>query len=434
MAKPGMKRVFSNRNVLVISLTNAIATFFNQIYMPYWALYLQDSLGLELWQIGLLRSLQRSQNLLFTFPGGILADRIGRKKVSLMGAIARIGTSAIYLFAGNYELLLIGTTISALQSISNSAFSAMVAESLPRDQMGTGYGVFEMMRRVPLVFTGITGGFLIDYLGLTYAMHIFFLSGLIGGIVMFFSRFFFLKETLRRTKAERRSLRDDLKEVIPMFQGSLKYMQVTSAIYQFAAGLTSELLIIYVIDYIGLTSTEWGLILTTMSTVSLITSLPGGMMADKYDRVKLNVVARSIYPLTTLGYMTWRSFWLVLGTRMIAGIGMGLSGAAEQGIIGGSSWNSLMADLVPSEKRGRFSGLMSTFNGIVAFPAPFIGAYMWEIPSIGPEKTFWTQIILGLVSTLVFGKFVKDPRYMKKQEKEALQLREDAEEDSTKSG
>lgn len=123
MAKPGMKRVFSNRNVLVISLTNAIATFFNQIYMPYWALYLQDSLGLELWQIGLLRSLQRSQNLLFTFPGGILADRIGRKKVSLMGAIARIGTSAIYLFAGNYELLLIGTTISALQSISNSAFS-----------------------------------------------------------------------------------------------------------------------------------------------------------------------------------------------------------------------------------------------------------------------------------------------------------------------
>jgi len=349
-----------------------------------------------------------------------LADRIGRKKVSLMGAIARIGTSAIYLFAGDYQLLLIGTTISALQSISNSAFSAMVAESLPRDQMGTGYGVFEMMRRVPLVFTGITGGFLIDYLGLTYAMHIFFLSGLIGGIVMFFSRFFFLTETLRRTKAERRSLRDDLKEVIPMFQGSLKYMQVTSAIYQFAAGLTSELLIIYVIDYIGLTSTEWGLILTTMSTVSLITSLPGGMMADKYDRVKLNVVARSIYPLTTLGYMTWRSFWLVLGTRMIAGIGMGLSGAAEQGIIGGSSWNSLMADLVPSEKRGRFSGLMSTFNGIVAFPAPFIGANMWEIPSIGPEKTFWTQIILGLVSTLVFGKFVKDPRYMKKQEKEAL--------------
>lgn len=49
------------------------------IYIPYLASYLED-LGISLTEIGLLFSLQRSQQLLLTLPGGILADRIGSKK------------------------------------------------------------------------------------------------------------------------------------------------------------------------------------------------------------------------------------------------------------------------------------------------------------------------------------------------------------------
>lgn len=201
-----------------------------------------------------------------------------------------------------------------------------------------------------------------------------------------------------------------------MFQGSLRAMQVTSAIYQFAVGLTSELIIIYVTEIIGLSYTEWGLISTIMSTISLITALPGGMMADKYNRVQLNVMARSIAPVTNLGYIYLRSFWQVLGVRMIAGIGMGLSGV-EMGMIGGATWESLMADLVPPEKRGRFSGMMSTFNGIISLPSPYVGAQLWVTPGIGPEGTLWINIVLGLASTIVFGRFVKDPRYEKKEQK-----------------
>jgi hypothetical protein len=41
---------------------------------------------------------------------------------------------------------------------------------------------------------------------------------------------------------------------------------------------------------------------------------------------------------------------------------------------------------------------------------------MWEAPGIGPEGTMWTNLFLGLTSTLIFGMFVKDPRYEKKAE------------------
>lgn len=416
MAVGGMRKVFSNRNVLVISLTNSVATFFMMVYTPYWAKFLKDDIGLEITQIGLLRALQRSNQLLFTFPGGLLADRIGRKKVTLMGAAARMFTPLIYLFAQDWNMLLLGTIVNSMQSISTAAYTAMIAESLPRDQMGAGYGAFGMVRRAPMLFTGIVGGVLMDTMGIGMGTRICFVGGIVGAVIIFFARYFFLTETLKRKPGQRTTFKEDLREVIPMFQGSLRAMQVTSAIYQFAVGLTSELIIIYVTEIIGLSYTEWGLISTIMSTISLITALPGGMMADKYNRVQLNVMARSIAPVTNLGYIYLRSFWQVLGVRMIAGIGMGLSGV-EMGMIGGATWESLMADLVPPEKRGRFSGMMSTFNGIISLPSPYVGAQLWVTPGIGPEGTLWINIVLGLASTLVFGRFVKDPRYEKKEQK-----------------
>jgi MFS family permease len=160
--------------------------------------------------------------------------------------------------------------------------------------------------------------------------------------------------------------------------------------------------------------TEWGLITTIMSVVGFLISMPSGMVADKFDRVKLNIVARGIYPITTIGYIYLRNFWLVLGTRMIAGVGMGLSGAAETATIGGPAWQSLMADIVPAEKRGRVSGFMSTVSGIIALPAPYVGAYMWDNPGIGPENTMWAGILLGIASTGYFAVYVKDPRSEKK--------------------
>ena len=191
-----------------------------------------------------------------------------------------------------------------------------------------------------------------------------------------------------------------------------------------------QLIILYVIDVIGFSYTQWGLISTTMSIIGFLTSIPGGMMADRFDRVKLNVFARSIAPITTIAYITLRDFYQILATRIVAGIGMGLSGA-ELGWLGGASWDSLMADIVPPEKRGRVTGIMGTVSGAISLPAPYIGAYMWEAESIGPENTMWTTVILGLSSIFVLGRFVKDPRHEKKSLEERAR---DGEENGKKDG
>lgn len=392
-------------------MTDSLAIFFRMLYLPYWVLYLKHELHLTVAQIGLLITIQKFQELLFKLPGGILADKIGRKKVTLMGAATQMVTPIIYLMAQSWEPLILGYFFAAMSTISEPAFTAMIAESLPKDKRGSGYGTFGMIRRMPLLFTGVIGGLLMDILGLWTATRACLIASFIGTCIVFVARYLFLTETLVRKPRRKSSIKDDFKEVFSLFKGSLLGMQVTSFISQFAYWLTSSLIILYVTGVIGLSKTQWGIIRSAMSILGLLTAMPGGMIADKFNRRKLITLARVISPVTTVGYIFLRDFYQILGVRMVAGIGMGLSGASTMGWLGGPAWSSLMADLVPPEKRGRVIGLMGTISGVAALPSPAIGACMWEMEGIGPDGTLWATVILGLASTLVFWRYVRDPRF-----------------------
>jgi len=95
------------------------------------------------------------------------------------------------------------------------------------------------------------------------------------------------------------------------------------------------------------------------------------------------------------------------------------------GVVGGAAWSALLADLVPSEKRGRYSGLMSTLSGLASLPAPNIGASMWTTEGIGPTGVMWAQMIIGMVSTTQLWLFLRDPREEAKKQKEAEELARD---------
>ncbi len=213
------------------------------------------------------------------------------------------------------------------------------------------------------------------------------------------------------------SMSKEVTDVLPLMKGSLLGMQIASCVTQFAARLTMSYIVFYVVTPGpgGLSYTEWGSITTIMGIIGLFTSMPGGLVADKYDKRKLVSFARSIEPVTTVGYIFLRGFWSLLGIRAIAGVGMGLSGAGAMGVMGGAAWSALMADLVPPEKRGRINGLMATISGVTTLPAPYIGAYMWESPSIGPENSLWVTAISGLASAVILWVTVRDPRWEQRQ-------------------
>jgi MFS family permease len=99
-----------------------MATFFWSVYNPYWALYLQQEILLPLPMMDLLSTINQSQHLLFQLPGGILADRIGKKKVILIGVTSRIIGPGIYLWLSPLNFSSSTRSSTLISSISSLFF------------------------------------------------------------------------------------------------------------------------------------------------------------------------------------------------------------------------------------------------------------------------------------------------------------------------
>jgi MFS family permease len=271
--------------------------------------------------------------------------------------------------------------------------------------------MYNMMQRVPSIFTGILGGILMDIYGIIDGTRICFVGSSVIALIVFLARYFFITETLNTKSRIDSNLKSEIAEVIPYFKGTLLGMLFASAMTQFSLRIVTTYAVIYVVDIIGFSNTQWGIIVTVMSLLNLITSIPSGYMADRYDKRKLLTFTRAIEPASTFGYILLRDFWQILAVRVVAGVGMGLAGGNTSGMLGGPAWLSLIATLIPPEKRGRVNGLMGTMSGSLAFMAPYIAAYTWENVAIGPDGTLLISGVFGLCSSLVVWLTVRDPRY-----------------------
>ncbi|MCK5403243.1 MFS transporter, partial [Candidatus Bathyarchaeota archaeon] len=102
MVLDSLKTALSNRNILVLSVSVSFLMLSFSLYQSFWPLYLLEQ-GLNVELVALLSVIGMSSRLLAQLPGGILADRIGRKKALLIAAPLFVIQPIIYMFATSWE-------------------------------------------------------------------------------------------------------------------------------------------------------------------------------------------------------------------------------------------------------------------------------------------------------------------------------------------
>ncbi|RLI05545.1 hypothetical protein DRO24_05795, partial [Candidatus Bathyarchaeota archaeon] len=161
-----LREVFSNRNILTISSTNMLYHIFNSLWELWWTLYLIEELRTPILIVGLLATIQNTSRILFQLPGGILADRIGRKRVIVYGTSLRVVAALILFTARSWIQVAPGMILNAVASLYSPAFNALIAESLPEDRRGAAFGAYRMMTSIPRVFMPLISGYYLDILGI----------------------------------------------------------------------------------------------------------------------------------------------------------------------------------------------------------------------------------------------------------------------------
>lgn len=156
---------------MAVTLSQSILMFASFLWKPYWGLYILE-LGGSKSVIGGLATLQAFSNLLLMFPGGILADRFGRKRVIVVSSLFSVVPLIIFLYSSYWTTLTVGIIVSSLSALGIPAQNALIAESLPQEKRAMGFGFYTMAWYLFIVVAYPFGGYLMDSLGVVAGTHI----------------------------------------------------------------------------------------------------------------------------------------------------------------------------------------------------------------------------------------------------------------------
>ena len=399
------KDVFSNKNIMAISVTVALWGMMGQGYRPFWALYLQNYLGASITDIGIFSMISTAESLLFQLPGGLIADRYGRRKMILAGTVFRTLGPVFYLMAPSWEWVIPGAMVAGMTSLYMPAFNAIIAESLPSERRGSGYGVYNTITRIPSIIAPLLGGLLVDTYGLYRGVRVFLMLQIGASILGIIIRFFNLKETVVHRTGKRPPIlpkAQTFKELPrPIF-----IMIIVSIIGSFSGRLVFDYINLYALDIIKITPTNLGIITSIAGLVQMVLTLPSGILSDKYGRKNNIMVSRVIAPVTQYFMTSVSGFTPFMLVMSFNAVGLAFGGGGVRA--GGSAWNALIADIVPSHKRATVNGVIGTLTAVVAAPSSVLGGWLWE--TFYPQLPFQLSAVIGLVAAAVFWFGVHEPK------------------------
>ncbi len=160
-------------------------------------------------------------------------------------------------------------------------------------------------------------------------------------------------------------------------------------------GLSGNLLPIFLQDERGIDVATIGLLNALFGGAMMLVMIPAGHFADRHGE-RFAIAA---------GYLTaFASFALLLlvPSPLAAGASFLVFGAAI-GMLS-PAYQSLISKSVPENLRGIAFGFLSTSNGFVALPAPWLGAMLWK--GVSPIAPFWvTAAAMLLIVPPVLARF-----------------------------
>lgn len=397
-----LKTIYSNRNIKVLTVSHLFSAFSFRLWMPYWSLYALG-LGANKEMLGLLSMVQACALLLLQLPGGILADRLGRKRLIVFSAIFDILTPFLYLMANSWAFLALGAISQAISWSCMPAMNAMIIESLPEDQIGSGLGVFKLLTWLPRMVMEFLGGVLLDRMGLLPGFKGMLTWTTMVSIFILVIRVRGLNETLVKNPKVKTESRRSIFSNLPR---SIIALILVGGISSFAHRMTMPFLVVYAVEVVGLSKTQWGFISMVTGILTVVLGTWGGVLTDRIGRKPCLLFSRIVEPLSKLGFVIAKGFAQIFSVQAFYSIGAAVGGSLiMKGLMmGGPAWQALVADIVPSSDRGRIMGLMGSAQVLLGLPSSWFGGYLWEHHS--PELTFQVSGILGFLPPIILYLFV----------------------------
>lgn len=378
------------------------------LWRPYWGLYILE-LGGSKSVLGALATLQAFSTLVLQLPGGVLADRFGRRRIIIAASLFGFIPPLIYRLSTNWTMLVPGIAASSISALAVPARNALIAESLPPENRATGFGAYTMSWYISIVASYPFGGYLMDQMGVVPGVHLGLILSFLVMVPIVLIQWRFISETLKPTsridindEPRHEAILSQLKDT-PIEIWKLIMVAILSS---FGFQIFWSFVVVYCTEVLGLSKMQWSIASIVANLIAACFMMPSGFLSDRAKRRPYIILSQALVSFASLGYVLSSGFHGVVFTRFLGGVGEGLGGNV-MGSVGGPIWQTLVTDVAPTEIRGSIIGLTGTFTGFLCTPAPWVGGLLYE--HVSPQTPFLVSFALGMAGCAIFALFVKEP-------------------------
>jgi len=376
------------RNVSIASAAVLILGLGEELWKKFVPKYL-EALGASTPIIGLYGTAQDFFDAGYQYPGGWLADHLGRRRAFLTFVALATGGYLVFLLSPSWPFLFLGLAlVMAWQSMASPAIFAVIGDALPKERRAMGFTLQSILKRLPIVIAPIAGGALIVSLGVVRGVHVALLITLVLALLtmLLLSKVNVTVDALRTT---------GIVGVWRSFHTVLKRLLVSDVIIRTCEGITGVFTILYVTNVQHFSVARYGTLVAIQMVTSILVYIPAGKIADRVGRKPFVIATFLSFALFPLAVIAASSF----GMLVLAFI---MGGLRE---IGEPARKAMIVDLAQENLRARSVGLYYLVRSLSITPAAAIGGLLW---SITPQAPFIVAGIIGLIGTFVFAATVEE--------------------------
>ena len=370
------------RNVSIASAAVFLIGLGEELWKKFLPKYLQ-ALGASTPIIGLFGTAENFLDAIYQYPGGWLADRVGRRRAFLVFVLLATAGYLIYLFSTSWPVVFLGLAFAmAWQSMASPAIFAVIGDALPRERRSMGFTLQSILKRVPVVIAPIAGGALIASLGVMKGVHVALLITVALALVtiLLVSK---IKVTVNAVHST------GIVGVWQTFHPALKRLLMSDVIIRTCEGMTGVITILYVTNVQHCTIKQYATLVSIQMITSILVYIPAGKIADRVGRKPFVIATFMSFGLFPLAIIAASNFALIALAFVIGGLRE----------IGEPSRKAMIVDFAQDGVRARSVGLYYLVRSLSITPAAFVGGSLW---SLAPEVPFIVASVIGILGTVVF--------------------------------
>ena len=404
-------------NVLMMGLVSLLTDFSSEMIYPLLPVFFTGLVGVAAapLYVGLMEGLAEATASLLKIFSGRISDAVGKRK-----ALVALGYGISSLVRPLIALAMLGWHVVGLRfadrvgkGIRTAPRDALIGDSVGPDVRGLAFSFHRAMDHTgavlgPVVAAGVLWA-LLGY-GLwrgtagqaataeeMRAMRWVFALALLPGIAAMMVLAAKVRE-IHPPAAAAAAAGGPLagwRELPRRFYGFVAIVTL------FALGNSSDLfLLLYGKTRFGLGIVSVLGLWVALHLSKIVFSFPGGVLSDRLGRRPIIVAGWLVYAAVYLGMAWVQQAWQFWALFIAYGIFYGMTEGVEK---------ALIADFVPSGRRGTAYGVYHGAIGLAALPASLLFGVFWTV--IGPRAAFAIGAALaGLAAVLLVGLLSRTPR------------------------